>query len=116
MYYIFFIDSAWKEIKTFAEETLESQSPKNAPLAPLTPLPQPLKPRKKLPNRFSFTRSVSREIFERQSSLNGLKDGCTPIFVMDQTDVLASLYKATKKNILERSKCQAEDSTDEASN
>lgn len=65
--------------------------------------------------RFSFTRSVSREIYEQQINNSGLTDGCTPICILDTNEILSSLQKATKKN-LQRSKEVDIDSTDEASN
>lgn len=114
-------DTAWEEIRTFADDVLESQSPNNAPLQPLKPIQPIKKPKKKLTRtmsaRFSFTRSVSREIFERQNSRGGLTDGCTPIIILDTNEILDSLQKAGKKNMLQRGgQCQVEDSTDEASN
>lgn len=108
-------DCAWKEIQTFAEDVLESQSP-NEPLQPIQPIK---KPKRKLTRtmsaRFSFTRSVSREIYEQQINNSGLTDGCTPICILDTNEILASLQKASKKN-LQRSKEVDIDSTDEASN
>lgn len=66
-------------------------------------------------SRFSFTRSVSREIYERQASRSGLTDGCTPIIVLDTNEILDSLQKASKGN-LQRDNPVVDDSTDEASN
>lgn len=80
------------------------------------------KPKKKLTRtasaRFSFTRSVSKEIFERQASRSGLTDGCTPIIVLDTNEILNDLQRATKKNIEHNNAINkvADDSTDEASN
>lgn len=111
----FDLDSAWTEIQGFAEEVLESQSP-NEPLQPIQPIK---KPKRKLTRtmsaRFSFTRSVSREIYEQQINNSGLTDGCTPIVILDTNEILAGLQKASKKN-LQRTKEVDIDSTDEASN
>lgn len=111
----FHLDSAWVEIQGFAEEVLESQSP-NEPLQPIQPIK---KPKRKLTRtmsaRFSFTRSVSREIYEQQINNSGLTDGCTPIVILDTNEILAGLQKASKKN-LQRTKEVDIDSTDEASN
>lgn len=110
-----FADEAWKDIQCFAEDVLESQSP-NEPLQPIQSIK---KPKRKLTRtmsaRFSFTRSVSREIYEQQLNNSGLTDGCTPICILDTNEILESLQKATKKN-LQRAKEVDVDSTDEASN
>ncbi|XP_055701578.1 aromatic-L-amino-acid decarboxylase [Phlebotomus papatasi] len=103
------IDYAWQEIKAFAEEFCEAEHiEKPAPIAAK-------KPHKKLTRkasaRFSFTRSVSREIYERQSSISNLPDGCTPIIVLETDDILKSLQKATRKNL--ETKYTETDSTDE---
>lgn len=95
-------DTAWEGIRNFADEVLESQSPNSAPLQPLQPIQPIKKPKKPLTRtmsaRFSFTRSVSREIFERQNSRGGLTDGCTPIIVLDTDEILNGLQRATRKN------------------
>lgn len=84
------IDNAWEQIKAFAEQVLvDDKEHKKAP----TP-----KPPTKVPQRFAFTRSVSREIYERQTSKQQLRDGCTPIVVPDNDWILKSLQKATKQN------------------
>lgn len=84
------ITTAWEQIKQFAEQVLvDDKENKKAP----TP-----KPPTKVPQRFAFTRSVSREIYERQTSKSQLRDGCTPIVVPDNDWILKSLQKATKQN------------------
>lgn len=114
------LDTAWEDIKTFADYVIESQSPNNAPLQPLQPISpiKKTKPKEKLTRtmsaRFSFTRSVSREIFERQNSRTELKDGCTPIILLDTDEIFKGLEKAATKNLLQR-KAKIDDSTDEAS-
>lgn len=65
--------------------------------------------------RFSFTRSVSREMYEQQLNSSMLTDGCTPICILDTNEILAGLQKATKRN-LQRAKEVDADSMDEASN
>lgn len=42
---------------------------------------------RRLTRRFSFTRSVSREIYERRNSRNSLHDGATPIAVLEDEDI-----------------------------
>lgn len=96
-----FTVTAWEEIRQFADDVLESQSPNTEPLQPL----KPVKPTKKkltrtLSSRFSFTRSVSREIFDRQNSRGELTDGCTPIIVLDTNEILNGLHKAAKRNTM----------------
>lgn len=112
----FSADEAWKDIQVFAEDVLESQSP-NEPLQPIHPIK---KPKRKLTRtmsaRFSFTRSVSREIYEQQLNNTGLTDGCTPICILDTNDILDSLQKASKKNLQRSKEVEIDDSTDEASN
>lgn len=83
------IDYAWDQITAFAAEVLAEEKENKT-------LPTP-KPPCKLPSRFSFTRSVSREIYERQSSKTQLTDGATPIVVVDTDSILNSLQKATLK-------------------
>lgn len=84
------IDNAWEKIKAFADQVLMDHKENKK-----TPTP---KPPTKVPQRFAFTRSVSREIYERQSSKSQLRDGCTPIVVPDNDWILKSLQKATKQN------------------
>lgn len=49
--------------------------------------------------RFSFTRSVSKEIYERQCSKSNLTDGCTPIIIFETDSIIDSLNRATKRNL-----------------
>uniref|UniRef100_A0A336L4L2 CSON004112 protein n=1 Tax=Culicoides sonorensis TaxID=179676 RepID=A0A336L4L2_CULSO len=78
------IDYAWKQIKQIAEEVLVEK-----PQKALT---------RTLSARYSFTRTVSREIYERQTSKNQLTDGATPIVMIDTDSILNSLHKATLNN------------------
>ncbi|XP_075166493.1 tyrosine decarboxylase 1 isoform X2 [Haematobia irritans] len=119
---------AWTEIKSFAEDILRDATMEIASLPP-TPEkektlsePQPItgKPpiKKKLTRtkslRFSFTRSISREMYESQSE--HLKDGCTPILVVDNNAMMQSFLKATAENQLNKLKDIQDVDTDEASN
>lgn len=78
-------------------------------------------PQKSRPAAFSFFRSVSKEVYERQCSQYvkcplsrgrfltkalflcspNLMDGCTPILVMDTNDVVDSLRKASIKHSMD---------------
>lgn len=64
--------------------------------------------------RFSFTRSISREMYESQSE--HLKDGCTPILVVDNNAMMQSFLKATAENQQNKLKDIQDVDTDEASN
>lgn len=64
--------------------------------------------------RFSFTRSISREMYDSQSE--HLKDGCTPILVVDSNAMLQSFLKATAENQQNKLKDIQDVDTDEASN
>ncbi len=85
------IRNAWIEIKGFAEEVLAAEYPEIIPIT--------RRPTKKLNRnasfRFSFTRQVSQEIYERQTSIPRLADGATPICVFETDDILRSLQNAT---------------------
>lgn len=79
---------------------LESQSPNEEPLKPIQPVKKTKIPlTRTMSSRFSFTRSVSRDVFERQNSRGELTDGCTPIIVLDTNEIVKSLQKATLKNM-----------------
>ncbi|CAO1325209.1 unnamed protein product [Diamesa tonsa] len=89
------VENAWKLILEFADGVLKDLAPKKPDLKPRASI-------KKLDRthsqRFSFTRNVSQEIFERQNSIQKLYDGATPIVVLDTDDILSSLHKATLRN------------------
>lgn len=110
------IVSAWKQIQEFAEITLESMSTiADERIEPL----QPTKKRygRTMPSRFSFTRSVSREIYEQHLHNSGLTDGCTPICVLDSNDIFNDFDKAAQKNEhLRNTDCDLECLTDDVSN
>lgn len=90
---------------------LESQSPNTEPLQPLKPVKSTKKKlTRTLSSRFSFTRSVSRDIFDRQNSRGELTDGCTPIIVLDTNEILNGLHKAAKRNALTRTSAKNSDS------
>lgn len=93
-------DTAWSNIRVFADDVLESQSPNEEPLKPIQPVKKVKSPlTRTMSSRFSFTRSVSREVFDRQNSRGELTDGCTPIIVLDTNEIVKSLQKATLKNL-----------------
>lgn len=81
---------------------LESQSPLDTVIEQPKPMAVVKKPKQTLTrtmsSRFSFTRSVSREIYERQNSRGGLTDGCTPIIVLDTNEIVNGLQMAALKN------------------
>ncbi|XP_062552761.1 aromatic-L-amino-acid decarboxylase [Armigeres subalbatus] len=126
------IDYAWDEIRNFAEETLAAECPvPTIQQISVTPAINIKKPPKKLTRsmstRFSFTRSVSREMYERQNSRSQLTDGATPIVIIDTDEILESLQRATaasaaaaqsdhRDRIQKQSELYESDSTDEASN
>lgn len=93
--------SAWKQVQEFAEHVLESLSTITDECIESH---QPAKKRfsRPMPSRFSFTRSVSREIYEQQLNNSNLTDGCTPICVLDTNDILDELDKATRQNEIAR--------------
>lgn len=83
----FFTDNAWKLIKELAEEYMNMKE----------------KPSTRILNRsmsrqFNLTRSLSRDVYERQASITNLTDESTPIFVMETNDFFSSLDRATELN------------------
>lgn len=118
------IDYAWEEIKNFAEETLAAEGPADADVVVKVPIIAKKPPKKltrSMSTRFSFTRSVSREIYERQNSRSQLTDGATPVVIMDTDEILQSLQRATVSarlngGIQKQHELYETDSTDEASN
>ncbi|XP_055533927.1 aromatic-L-amino-acid decarboxylase [Wyeomyia smithii] len=114
------IDYAWEEIKNFAEETLAAEDGGKVDKQPISKK-VPKKLTRSMSTRFSFTRSVSREIYERQNSRSQLTDGATPIVIIDTDEILQNLQRASSRvNGSDRPSNQVElyetDSTDEASN
>ncbi|XP_058466059.1 aromatic-L-amino-acid decarboxylase [Malaya genurostris] len=101
------IDEAWKLIQFFALETLVAAEAA-AVVVPIISKKPPKKLSRSASLRFSFTRSVSREIYERQNSRSQLMDGATPIAIMDTDFILEGLQLASKQ--------EGTDSTDEVSN
>lgn len=73
-------------MSTIADERIESHQPAKKRFS------------RPMPSRFSFTRSVSREIYEQQMHNSNLTDGCTPICVLDTNNILDELNKATRNN------------------
>lgn len=59
--------------------------------------PQKIKTPKQLMKRLTLTRHVSRIIFERQNSKPELKDGCTPILILDIDEVNNELQEAAAR-------------------
>lgn len=76
------IEYAWSVITQCADDLIASLA---KPLTPETAVRAPLTRQKS--RRFSFTRSVSREIYKRSMSKSNLHDGATPILIPDdETD------------------------------
>ncbi|XP_055374436.1 aromatic-L-amino-acid decarboxylase [Condylostylus longicornis] len=109
------IEDAFKDIKSYADEILAENPLKQIEYQPnkvedevkkvektepkQTVSGRQVCPKKKLTRtkslRFSFTRSISREIFESQNE--HLTDGCTPILVIGQDDLNKSFLEAMSK-------------------
>lgn len=81
-----FAEHVLESMSTIADDRIESHQPAKKRFS------------RPMPSRFSFTRSVSREIYEQQLSHSNLTDGCTPICVLDSSDILEELDKATRNN------------------
>lgn len=94
------IVEAWEDIKSYATDVLKEVKvtpplpPKAAEAQEKPPKRKPLTRAKSL--RFSFTRSISKEIFENQSE--HLRDGSTPILVVDTNDIVQSFMNASLEN------------------
>lgn len=98
------MDHAWDVITSIAQEILESYSIEkvedkirmdSVKNPPLTPMPTPASAKRdegekalfrRLSRQFSFTRSVSRDVYQRSMSRNSLHDGVSPIVVLDEED------------------------------
>ncbi|KAI9577809.1 aromatic-L-amino-acid decarboxylase [Glossina fuscipes] len=122
------ISDAWNEIKTFAEDILRDIALEKASLPPTPekektqsesqiitckpPIKKRLSRTKSL--RFSFTRSISRDIFESQCE--HLKDGCAPILVVDADLAMETILKVSTENDKNHLKGITDEDTDEASN
>lgn len=82
-----FTDNAWKLIKELAEEYMNmKEKPSNRIL------------NRSMSRQFNLTRSLSRDVYERQASITNLTDESTPIFVMETNDFFSSLDRATELN------------------
>ncbi|XP_022920893.1 aromatic-L-amino-acid decarboxylase-like [Onthophagus taurus] len=76
------VEHAWDVIRKCADDVIGSLE---KPLTPEAVVRPPLTRQKS--RRFSFTRSVSREIYKRSMSKSNLYDGATPILIPDdETD------------------------------
>lgn len=73
------VEHAWNVIVEHATELLESLDTPKAKEAPIRP---PLTRQKS--RRYSFTRSVSKELYKRSQSKSNLYDGATPILIPDE--------------------------------
>lgn len=94
------ISEAWEDIQLYAKDVLKEVKI-TPPLPPKVTEPSDKQPKKKPLTRakslrFSFTRSISKEIFENQSE--HLRDGSTPILVVETNDIVTSLINASAKN------------------
>lgn len=92
-------------MRRFANNVLETLSPVESmpPIHPKIPKKSKRELDRQKSLRFSFTRSVSREIYEQQLNNSSLTDGCTPICVLDKSEIQKALENATKLNKLNRS-------------
>lgn len=101
-----FLERAWEIIQYHGTKILESLKITNYVVPPTPDAKNP----KKLSRRFSFTRSVSREVYERRNSRNSLHDGATPIAVPEDDnldvddideveDVFEQCFKITNDNM-----------------
>lgn len=104
------IVDAWNQIKSFAADILRDAKLEVPEKEPIQLPKNKLTRNKSL--RFSFTRSISREIYDSQG--DHLKDGCTPILVVDSNALAQSFMKAME--ISTKLKEIADVDTDEASN
>lgn len=101
------IESAWKLVQEFADDVTNSISV------------APIKRRfnRPMPSRFSFTRSVSREVYEQQLKSPNLTDGCTPIYVLETNELLDELAKETRrKERARKANIELNSLTDDVSN
>lgn len=94
------ITEAWDDIKLYAKDVLK-EIKLTPPLPPKTPETSEKQPKRKPLTRakslrFSFTRQISKEIFENQSE--HLRDGSTPILVLDTNDIIQSFMNASAEN------------------
>lgn len=100
-----FAEHVLESMSTIADDRIESHQPAKKRFS------------RPMPSRFSFTRSVSREIYEQQLNHSNLTDGCTPICVLDTNDILEELDKATRNNERARvTKIDLDSLTDDVSN
>jgi tyrosine decarboxylase len=67
-------DYAWAVIKATASEMI--QEPEDGGI----------RRHARLSKRFSFTRSVSRDLFQRSQSKTSLYDGVSPVIVIDENE------------------------------
>ncbi|CAH0555254.1 unnamed protein product [Brassicogethes aeneus] len=71
------VEHAWRVIKEHASELLATNKKEAISRPPLT---------RQKSKRFSFTRSVSKELYQRSKSKSNLHDGATPILVADSDE------------------------------
>ncbi|XP_026461475.1 tyrosine decarboxylase-like isoform X1 [Ctenocephalides felis] len=80
------IEIAWETINAAAYEVLKTGTPKT-PEPTIANRPPHLRPfGRQLSRQFSFTRSVSREVYKREHSKSSLHDGATPILVPEDEE------------------------------
>ncbi|XP_046992910.1 aromatic-L-amino-acid decarboxylase-like [Schistocerca americana] len=81
------IEHAWEVIQEHAKDQLEALHIEKLP-SPTEVAPGKGGNPRNLTRRFSFTRSVSREVFKRSMSRSSLHDGATPIIVPEDDDYI----------------------------
>lgn len=83
------IDIAWCIIQRYGTEILRDYENKTLKFQQRSARP--------LISRFSFVRSVSRDVYDQQQLKDSLKDGGTPIVVIDGDEISESFKLATVK-------------------
>lgn len=90
-------DAAWQIIQRHTTETLrdyELGKLKFQRTDSSRELPSSLPERR----RFAFVRSVSRDVYDQNHLNTALKDGSTPVVIVDEDDIAASFQRATIEN------------------
>ncbi|KAF4519287.1 hypothetical protein B566_EDAN002177 [Ephemera danica] len=75
------IEHAWEVIGEYATKVLDAVK---QPQTPKERIVEENNRHKRLSQRFSFTRSVSRDVFQRSQSRTSLYDGVSPIIILDE--------------------------------
>lgn len=95
--FFFFSDKHWRLIQDFAAEILDDYAKERLECQKNKIAPRSFQAKAKTA-RFSFTRSVSRDVYDQQQLKASLKDGGTPILIVDPDDLSEHFERATFKN------------------